>query len=163
MELFSSMEVDFFLPQTPEFNKNNMFSLVFVTLEFRFAGYSLQLTQWASIATYNQAIFFLTIYFSAFDFITLSDLNSDLNHLIEFFFITVFWVDCLICLNISLIVLKMSKSSLLKLILINLQLSSCSITFCFFYFIVNTSVTASIFINFYCDFIVMKIQVNSII
>ena len=107
--------------------------------------------------------FFLTIYFSAFDFITLSDLNSDLNHLIEFFFITVFWVDCLICLNISLIALKMSKSSLLKLILINLQLSSCSITFCFFYFIVNTSVTASIFINFCCDFIVTKIQVNSII
>ena len=107
--------------------------------------------------------FFLTIYFSAFEFITLSDLNSDLNHLIEFFFITVFWVDCLICLNISLIALKMSKSSLLKLILINLQLSSCSITFCFFYFIVNTSVTASIFINFCCDFIVTKIQVNSII
>ena len=107
--------------------------------------------------------FFLTIYFSAFDFIILSDLNSDLNHLIEFFFITVFWVDCLICLNISLIALKMSKSSLLKLILINLQLSSCSITFCFFYFIVNTSVTASIFINFCCDFIVTKIQVNSII
>ena len=107
--------------------------------------------------------FFLTIYFPAFDFITLSDLNSDLNHLIEFFFITVFWVDCLICLNISLIALKMSKSSLLKLILINLQLSSCSITFCFFYFIVNTSVTASIFINFCCDLIVTKIQVNSII
>ena len=66
MELFSSMEVDFFLPQTPEFNKNNMFSLVFVTLEFPFAGYFLQLTQWASIATYNQAIFFFNNIFFSF-------------------------------------------------------------------------------------------------
>ena len=36
--------------------------------------------------------------------------------------------------------------------------------YCFlsFYFVVNTSVTVSIFINFYYELIVMKIQVNSI-
>ena len=41
----------------------------------------------------------------------LSDLNSNPNNLVEILLITVFLVDCLMCLNISLIVLKIPKSS----------------------------------------------------
>ena len=68
----------------------------------------------------------------------LFDLNSNPNNLVEILFIRVFLVDCFIrvflvdcltCLNISLIALKISKSSLSGLILINLQPSSCSIAF----------------------------------
>ena len=55
---------------------------------------------------------FLTIYFIAFDFILLSDVNSNPNNLIEILFIRVFLADCYMCPNISLIVLKISKASL---------------------------------------------------
>ena len=37
----------------------------------------------------------------AFDFIILSDLNSNPINLVEIFFIRVFLVDCLMCLDIS--------------------------------------------------------------
>ena len=52
------------------------------------------------------------------------------NNLAEFLFIRVFLVDYLMCLSISLTVLKISKSSLSGSILIN-------------YFVVNISVTVS--------------------
>ena len=71
------------------------------------------------------------MYFIAFDFIILSDLNSNPNNLVEMLFIRVFLVDCLMCLN-SLIALKISKSSLPGSIVINLQPSSCSIAFYLF-------------------------------
>ena len=61
----------------------------------------------------------------------LSDLNSNPNNLVEMLLASVLLVDCLMCLNISLIALKISMSSLSGLILINLQLSSCFIAFCF--------------------------------
>ena len=49
----------FFLPQAEEFDKNiNLFCLVFTTLEFLFAVFDLQLTQYVSIVTYNRAILF---------------------------------------------------------------------------------------------------------
>ena len=75
---------------------------------------------------------FLTINFIVFDFIILSDLTSDPNNFVEIFIIGIFLVDSLTVLNTSLIVLKMSKSSLSESILINLQPSSCSIAFYFF-------------------------------
>ena len=62
----------------------------------------------------------------------LSDLNSNPNNRVEILFIRVF-LDCLMCLNISLTVLEISKSSLSRAILINLQPSSCSITFVFLF------------------------------
>ena len=62
----------------------------------------------------------------------LSDVNYNPNNLVEVLFIRVFLVDCLMCLNISLIALKISKSSLSGSTLVNLQPSSCSITFCLF-------------------------------
>ena len=55
---------------------------------------------------------FLTINSMAFDFIILSDLNSNPNNLIEILLISVFLVDCSVRLNISLTVLKISKPSL---------------------------------------------------
>ena len=42
----------------------------------------------------------LTINFIAFDFIILSDLNSNPNNLDEILLIRVLLVDCLMCLNI---------------------------------------------------------------
>ena len=59
-------------------------------------------------------------------------LNSNPNNLFEILFVMVFLVDILICLNILLTVLKISKSSLSGSILINLQPSSCSIAFSLF-------------------------------
>ena len=59
----------------------------------------------------------------------LSDLNSNSNNLLEISFIRVFLVDCLMCLNILLAVLKISKPSLSESTLVNLQISSCSIAF----------------------------------
>ena len=76
--------------------------------------------------------YFLTINFIVFDFIILSDLTSDPNNFVEIFIIGIFLVDSLTVLNTSLIVLKMSKSSLSESILINLQPSSCSIAFYLF-------------------------------
>ena len=55
--------------------------------------------------------YFLTINFIAFYFIILSDLNAKPNNLVEILFIRVFLVDCLMCLNISLIVPKILRSS----------------------------------------------------
>ena len=99
------------MSQTTQFDKSiSLFYLVFLTLDFSLAVYFLQLTQYVSIVTYNQALFFNNIFYS-FDFIMLSDLNSVPN-LVEILFARVFLVDCLMCLNISLTVLKMSKSSL---------------------------------------------------
>ena len=52
----------------------------------------------------------------AFDFITLCNSKSNRNNLIEVLFIGSFLVDCLMCLNISLIVSKISKFSLSGLV-----------------------------------------------
>ena len=54
--------------------------------------------------------YFLTIDFIALNFIILSDLKSDNNNLVEILFIIAILVDCLMCLNMSLIALKISKS-----------------------------------------------------
>ena len=63
--------------------------------------------------TYNEAIFFNDIFYT-FDFIILSDSNSNFNNFIEIlsmkFFSMIRLDDCLMCLNISLIALKTSKS-----------------------------------------------------
>ena len=61
-----------------------------------------------------------------------SDLNSNPNNLVEILYIRVFLVDCLMYLNISLIVLKILKSSTPASLLINLQPSSCLVAFCLF-------------------------------
>ena len=84
--------------------------------------------------------------FHSFDFNILSYLNSNPNHLVEICFIRVFIVDSLMCLNISLIALKISKSSSSGSIITNF------LFYCFssFYLVVNMSVT------------VMKAYVNSI-
>ena len=55
---------------------------------------------------------FLTIHLIAFHFVILSDLDSNSNNLIEVLFIRDYLVHCLMCLNISLIAPKISKSSL---------------------------------------------------
>ena len=62
----------------------------------------------------------------------LSGLNFNPNNLIEILLLSAFIVDCLMCLNISLIALKISTSSLSGSILTNLQPSSCSVSFCLF-------------------------------
>ena len=77
-------------------------------------------------------IFFLTVRFIVFDYIVLSDLNSNPNNLIEILFIIDFLVDCLMCLNISLVALQISKSSLSISVLINLHPSPYSTAFCVF-------------------------------
>ena len=86
----------------------NMFCLVFLTLEFSFAVFFLQSTKYISIN------------FVAYLFIVLSNLKSNRNNLVKIVFIRVFLVDCPICLNISLIALKISKCFLSGSILINL-------------------------------------------
>ena len=102
------IKVDFFWPQTEQFDKSiNLFCLVFLTFELSFPVYFLQLTRYVCFVTYNQAI-----NFAAFHFIMLSDLNSNPYNLAEIFLISVFSVDRLICQNISLTALKISKSSL---------------------------------------------------
>ena len=50
--------------------------------------------------------YFLTTNIIAFDFITLFDLKSNPDDLVEILFIRVYLIDCLMCLNILLIVLK---------------------------------------------------------
>ena len=50
--------------------------------------------------------YFLTKNIIAFDFITLFDLKSNPDDLVEILFIRVYLIDCLMCLNILLIVLK---------------------------------------------------------
>ena len=77
-------------------------------------------------------IFFKKINFIAFGFVILSDLNFNPNSFVIILFIRVFLVDYLMCLNISLIVLKISMFSLSGSILMNMQLRSCPIAFCLF-------------------------------
>ena len=60
----------------------------------------------------------------------LSELDPNHDNLVEILFIRVFLVERLMCLNISVVALKVSKSS--GSILINLQPSSGSIAFCIF-------------------------------
>ena len=94
------------MPQIVQFDKSiNLFCLVFLTLEFLFAVFFLQQIQDASIVTYNQSIF-ITINFIIFDFLILSDLNSNPNNLVKILLIRVFLVDSLMYLNISLIAPK---------------------------------------------------------
>ena len=60
------MKVYFFLPQTAQFDKNiNLFCLVFLTLEFSFAVFSLQLTEQVSI------VFFISSFTSLYSLNTL--------------------------------------------------------------------------------------------
>ena len=74
----------------------------------------------------------ITISFMAFDFVILSDSNSNCDNLVETLFFKGFLVDYLICQNFSWAALKTWKSFLSGLILINLQPSSCFIAFCLF-------------------------------
>ena len=85
----------------------NMFCLVFLKLEFSFAVFFLQSTK------------YIPINFVAYLFIVLSNLKSNRNNLVKIVFIRVFLVDCSICINISLIALKISKFFLSESILIN--------------------------------------------
>ena len=82
----------------------------------------------------------LKTYFKHFVFMELFDLNFNLNNLFESSSIKDFLVDCsvnflvdfLMCLCISLMALKILKSSLSGLVLMNPQTSSFSIAFCLF-------------------------------
>ena len=74
---------------------------------------------------------FFTINFIAVGFV-LSDLNSNPSNLTEVLLVSVALVDLLTCLNISLIPLKISKSSLSGSITKNLKPSSCFIAACLF-------------------------------
>ena len=87
--------------------------------------------------------FFNNKFHSFWDFIILPNLNSNPNNLVEVLFLLslfllkfywLFLVDCLMCMTISFIALKISKSSLPGSIPINLQKSSRSIAFCLFVF-----------------------------
>ena len=99
-----------------------MFS--FLTFEFSFAVFFLQLTQYIFIVTV-----LLTTTFIVFDFIILSDLNPNPSNLAKILFIKAFFscfmllsfYHCLMCLNISLMTLKISKSSLSRSTLINVE------------------------------------------
>ena len=129
------INIDSFLPQIVELDKSiNLFCLVFLTLEFSFTVFFLFIyflffctadTIRLHCFIPNQAAlliigqYFLPVYFKVFDIILLSDLNFHPNNLLEILFITVFSVDCLVCLNISLRAIKISKSSFSALILLN--------------------------------------------
>ena len=82
----------------------------------------------------------MTINFITFDLIILSGLNSNPNNLLEILFIRVFVVNCLMCLNISFIALKLSKSSLSRSIQINSQSSPCIA----FWFVILLSIYQSL-------------------
>ena len=123
----------------------NLFCLVLLTLElllqvFFYNSRStfplLLLYKVKSTDFIHNGKYFLTIYFITFNFIVLSDLNSKPNNLIEYLSINDFLVnqldDCSMCINISVIALKISKYSLLGSILINFRPDICSIAFCFF-------------------------------
>ena len=99
--------------------------------------------------------YFLAITFIAFDFVILSDLNCNRNNLVEVLFIKVFLVVCLICLNISLIALKIP----VFFARFNCyQLTTKFLLCCFFsfYFVVNITVAHSIFLSFCCYLIVIE-------
>ena len=58
--IFNEIKTLMKLPQIAQFDKSiNLFCLVFLTLELSLAVYFLQLTQYFSIVTYSQAIFFI--------------------------------------------------------------------------------------------------------
>ena len=58
--IFNEIKILMKLPQIAQFDKSiNLFFLVFLTLELSLAVYFLQLTQYFSIVTYSQAIFFI--------------------------------------------------------------------------------------------------------
>ena len=124
---------------------------IFLILEFSLAVFFYSLcNKFPIIFTLNKmkqwclqlGSIFLTINFIAFDFTFLSDLNSNPNNLVEILIIRVFLVDCSICLNISLIALKISNSSLSGSFLINLQPSSWFIAF---YLFISWSMFLSLF------------------
>ena len=163
------IKVDFFLLQTAQFNKSiNLFCLVF---RFNFCFQRI-FCNWHNTfrllliirkCFFNSRCYSLVFDFIAFDFdfVILSDLNSNLNNLVEILLISALSVDCLMCLNISLIVFKMSKSSLPWSILISWQPSSCFIAFVFL-ICIQYSCHCLHFHQFFCKLIVMKAQVNPI-
>ena len=137
------MKANFFLTQTAKFDKNiNLFCLVFKTRGFFVRSICLTIGTIgfdcffyeikSDNVTYDWAIFSKNICFIAFDFIVLCHLNPNLNNLVETLFTRIFSVLCLMHLNISLIVLRISKSSLSGFIPKNFQPSPCSIDFCLF-------------------------------
>ena len=108
-----------FIATTKQFDKSiNLFSLVFLTLEFLFTvrfynSHNMFPLFWYKLKSddfiYNWAIFFNNI-FIAFDFIAISDLVFNPKNLIEILSFSDFlvsWLDrSLMYLNISLIALK---------------------------------------------------------
>ena len=131
VELLFLMKVNFFFPQIVQLDKTiNLFCLVFLTLEFSFTVFFYNLHNTFPLL-FIISQYFLTINFIAFDLIILFDLNSNPNNLVEILFTRALLVDCLMCLNILLMVLKISKS-LSGWILINSQPSSYSIVFLLF-------------------------------
>ena len=99
--------------------------------------------------------------FLAFGFIILSDFNSNFNNFIgisslRFYFSQLIrgLFDVPEYLNDSF---KNMKIFFVRINSKKLATKFLLYCFLFFYFIVNISVTKSIFINFYCKFIVMKI------
>ena len=76
---------------------------------------------------------FLTMGFIAFDFIILCDVSSNPNNLVEILFIRAFLFHCLICLNILLTALKISKTSFSRSNLINLHQDLVRLVFVFLF------------------------------
>ena len=160
------MKVNFFLPQTSQFNKStHLACLVFLIVFFLFR------LQYYSYNWYNRFQLLLNIApllcnilttsFIVFYFIILFNLNSNPNDLVEVLFIRGILVNCLICLNF----IDSSKNIKIFFVRINSNKLPTKILFyCFLssYLIVSISVALFIFINFYCEHIVMKIQVNPI-
>ena len=120
--LFSSSDTRIFVCNTFLYNQRNTFPLFLYEIK------------WNNF-THSGAIF-LTIYIIAFDLILLSDLNSNPNNSIKTLSVNDFLIssldDRLMYLNISLIALKISKSSLSGSVLMKSQPSSCFIAFCLF-------------------------------
>ena len=133
------------MPLTVQFDKSiNLFCLFLLTFKFLFSIYFLQLVQDASIITYNEQ-YFLTIKFIAFGFIIISDLSSFSNNLVEILLVRVFLVDCLM----SKYLIDSFKN--IKVSFVRVNSSKLKFLFYFFlplYFVVNISVTVSIFIDF---------------
>ena len=116
------IRVDMCLPQTAQFDKNiNIFCLVFLTFEFRsqYIFYNWHNT-FPLLLIIRQ--YFCSNKFLSFWFYYIIWFNP--NDLVEIVLISVFIVDCLMCLNISMIALKISKCSSSGSILMNLQTRS---------------------------------------
>ena len=112
------MNLNFSLTQTTQFNTIiNLFCLVPLTLKLLFPVSFLQFPQCTSIVYISKKI---GQYFFNNIFLAISFLQSGLLD------------DCFMCINTSVIALKMSKSFLPELVLIKSQLSFCSIVFCLF-------------------------------